>query len=246
MFIEPIEFHLPVVTSTSDYAKELLATYPYVFVSAQHQTKGRGRNGKEWVGDYSANAYCSIGIVHSQDEGIEELSAYMARGALAVMETLRAIHPSMSIRIKYPIDVQAFYNGHWSKIAGILIEHEFRGMCCTSTIVGIGVNVDQEIFPETITQHCTSLRLLGVRSDVDHVISLLRQSFTSWRQREWKTVHDLWVSELDLQTKRIRLTDAEGIWTLRQVLPDGRLILRNDVSRSERTISDGDTLRYED
>jgi len=142
--------------------------------------------------------------------------------------------------------VQAFYNGRWSKIAGILIEHEFRGMCCTSTIVGIGVNVHQEIFPETITQHCTSLRLLGLHADVDRVISLLRQSFTSWRQREWNTVHDLWVSELDLQTKRIRLTDAEGIWTLRQVLPDGRLILRNDVSRSERTISDGDTLRYED
>ena len=246
MFIEPIEFHLPEVTSTNDYAKELLGTYPYVFVSAQHQTKGRGRNGKDWIGDHFANAYCSIGIAHTQNESIEELSAYMARGALAVVDTLRGIHPDIRIRLKYPNDVQAFENGSWSKLAGILVEHEFRGMHCSSTIVGIGINVDQALFPETITQRCTSLRLLGLHSDVDRVIAILKQSFTSWRHRDWKLVHDLWVTELDIHTKLIRLTDADGIWTLRKVLPDGRLILRNDVSRLERTISDGDTLRYED
>jgi biotin-(acetyl-CoA carboxylase) ligase len=53
----PIEFHLPRVTSTNDYARELLRTYPYVLVSAQHQTAGRGRKGRAWIGDHGANIY---------------------------------------------------------------------------------------------------------------------------------------------------------------------------------------------
>lgn len=246
MFIEPIEFHLPVVTSTNDYAKELLVTYPYVFVSAQHQTNGRGRNGKTWEGDHQANAYCSIGISHTREESIEELSAYMARGALTVLDVLGNLHPNLVTRLKYPNDVQVKTEHGWAKLAGVLVEHEFRGQYCHSTIVGIGININQETFPETITQACTSLRLQDLHTNVDEVITLLRQAFSIWRTRTWIEVHDIWVKKLDLESKQIRTVDDDGRWTVQRILPDGRLIIRNDVSLIERTISDGDTLRYTD
>jgi biotin-[acetyl-CoA-carboxylase] ligase BirA-like protein len=244
--IEPIEFHLPVVTSTNDYAKELLSTYPYVFVSAQHQTAGRGRNGRTWVGDMQANAYCSIGILHSHEEPIEELSAYMARGSFAVLETIRELYPSVELRLKYPNDVQARTSQGWAKLAGILVEHEFQGQRCHTSVVGIGVNIDQTDFPETITQPCTSLRLLGVSADIGSVIHSLRRRFSWWRSKPWMEVHEMWVNELDLTSKNIRIWGADGDWKLKHVLPDGRLVLQNDVTHTERTISDGDTLRYQD
>lgn len=244
--IEPIEFHLPVVSSTNDYAKELLSTYPYVFVSAQHQTAGRGRNGRTWVGDMQANAYCSIGILHSHEESIEDLSAYMARGSLAVLETIRKHYPSIELRLKYPNDVQARTPQGWAKLAGVLVEHEFQGQRCTTSVIGIGVNINQMEFPETITQPCTSLRLLGVSADIGAVIQSLRSCFSWWRSKPWMEVHELWVKELDLASKNIRIWGADGDWKLKRVLPDGRLVLQNDVTHTERTISDGDTLRYQD
>jgi len=244
--IEPIEFHLPVVTSTNDYAKELLSTYPYVFVSAQHQTAGRGRNGRTWIGDTQANAYCSIGMRHSQDESIEELSAYMARGSFAVLDTIRAFDSTIELRLKYPNDVQARTENGWSKISGILVEHEFQGQRCITSVIGIGLNVDQTEFPDTITQPCTSLRLLGVYCNVGAVINSLRSRFSIWRSKPWMEIHEHWVNQLDLASKNIRIRGTDGNWKLKAVLPDGRLVLRNDVSHTERTISDGDTLRYED
>ncbi|MCX6141019.1 MAG: biotin--[acetyl-CoA-carboxylase] ligase [Candidatus Kapabacteria bacterium] len=246
MFIEPIEFHLPVVSSTSDYAKELLATYPYVFVSAQHQTHGRGRNGKSWEGDHQANAYCSIGISHSNEESIEELSAYMARGALTVLDVITTLHPDLITRLKYPNDVQVRTTSGWAKLAGVLVEHDFRGQFCNSTVVGIGININQELFPDTITQPCTSLRLQELYTDVDVVITMIRQAFSRWRTRTWVDVHEAWVKSLNLEAKQLQTIDDEGTWTAQRILPDGRLIIRHDVTLIERTISDGDTLRYKD
>lgn len=246
MLIEPIEFHLPVVSSTNDYAKELLATYPYVFVSAQHQTLGRGRNGKSWEGDHLANAYCSIGITHYHEESIEELSAYMARGALSVIDMLKTLHPQLNTRLKYPNDVQVKTAIGWAKLAGVLVEHEFRGALCHSTIVGIGVNVNQESFSETITQPCTSLLLQELPTDVDVVIEMIRQKFSGWKAHAWQEVHEIWKRELDLESKQLQIKDADGTWTMQRILSDGRLILRHDVSLLERTITDGDTLRYQD
>jgi BirA family biotin operon repressor/biotin-[acetyl-CoA-carboxylase] ligase len=168
---KPIEFHLPVVTSTNDYAKELLSTYPYVLVSALHQTAGRGRKSREWIGDYGSNVYMSIATKHSHSLSTEDLSSYMWRGALAVVGALRKASSDVSFRIKYPNDIQANVDGQWSKISGILIEHEFHGSVCVNTVVGIGVNVDQTVFPENIGQLCTSLKCLGVSATSEEILS---------------------------------------------------------------------------
>lgn len=246
MQTEPVEFHLPSVSSTSDYAKELLGTNSYVFVSAQHQTAGRGRNGRTWIGDAYANAYCSFGIRHQSRLTIEDLSAYMARGALSVLDVLKAIAPNCCFRLKYPNDVQAHTQNGWSKIAGVLVEHEFQGQSCTTTVVGIGLNVGQKQFPENINQLGTSLTLLGLSSDVDTVLLLLRDAFQRWRAKSWTEVHNVWVDTLAMSNRRLRLADAEGWWLVLRVLTDGRLVVQEEVSHIERTISDGDTLRYKD
>jgi biotin-[acetyl-CoA-carboxylase] ligase BirA-like protein len=246
MTIEPIEFHLPEVSSTNDYAKELLGTYPYVLVSARVQTRGRGRKGRVWEGAMDANVYCSIGIRHGAEIGPEDAAAFMARGALAVLHVLRRLLPNTPCRLKYPNDVHVRTPTGWAKIAGILVEHEYIGMRCHTTVVGIGVNVAQETFPDTITQPCTSLRLLGVHADVSDVINDVKHAFTGQRQLPWQMVHDAWSAELRSVASSIRLEGEGGTWTIARILNDGRLILRHEVSQTERTVSDGDTLRYED
>lgn len=244
--LRPIEFHLPTVSSTNDYAKELLSSYPYVLVTAQHQTAGRGRKGKEWHGDYGANVYMSVGIKHTANVTIDELSAYMARGALSVLHVLKKHSSGVKFRLKYPNDVQALTGNGWSKIAGVLIEHEFQGSTCTSTVIGMGINVEQTVFPDTIIQSCTSLRLLDVGVAVSSLLSDLRDEIGASLTRPWFDVHAQWVHELDLADKELRLLDVEGTWKLHRIASDGRLIVRNVVTQMERTVTDGDTVRYQD
>ncbi|MCO6466194.1 MAG: biotin--[acetyl-CoA-carboxylase] ligase [Bradyrhizobiaceae bacterium] len=242
----PIEFHLPTVSSTNDYAKELLVTYPYVFVSAMHQTAGRGRKGRSWSGDYGLNAYCSLGIRHTVQLSYEDLSSYMARGALAAIDALRSITDRIQFRLKYPNDVHALTPDGWKKICGVLVEHEFQGDRCMTSVIGIGVNVQQERFPETISTIGTSLYQLGVHANVLVVLECLKSNITVQRMRPWHEVYEEWIRELDLQHKQLSIAGEEGIWKVLEVLPDGRLVATNERTTKERIITDGDTIRYLD
>jgi len=240
-----VEFHLPRVTSTNDYARELLTTYNAVLVTAQHQTAGRGRNGKTWVGDHGANIYASFGIKHQHPFIPEELASFMGRGALSVYDALRAIAPGLSFRLKYPNDVLVFDGDGWCKVSGILVEHEFQGSTCVSTVVGIGVNVEQDVFPDTIAQRCTSLRRLDISVAIEYLLAQIRDRFVQYLTAPWQEVHERWVEALQLETVRLTVVDEDAPHTPLRVMGDGRLIVRNDHTQQERIITDGDTLRYQ-
>ncbi len=244
--LPPTEFHLPIVSSTNDYARELLPTYPYVFVSAQHQTAGRGRKGRVWEGGYGQNVYCSLGMQHSTMLQVEELSAFMARGALAILHSLRKLAPRILFRLKYPNDIQANVEGEWRKIAGVLVEHEFQADRCITTVIGMGINVSQQTFPDTITAACTSLQLLGIGVEVSVVLDHLREQIADLRSKDWQQVHAEWILELDIVGKEVELAGEEGAWMIVRVLSDGRLVARKQQFSTERIISDGDTVRYHD
>ena len=241
-----MEFHFPSVTSTNDYARELLDKFPYVFVSALHQTAGRGRKGRAWEGDFGSNVYCSLGMQHRGMVVVEELAAYMARGALSALHVLRQFAPSVQFRMKYPNDIQALTTQGWAKIAGVLIEHGFHGEKPTHTIVGVGINVEQTTFPDTISQSVTSLKLLGLAISARDVLTVLQHHLVQYRVVDWPSIHDQWVHELNIVGKTITLADDPGTYLVKRILHDGRLVAQNIVSQMERTVTDGDTVRYQD
>jgi len=241
-----IELHLPDVTSTNDYAKELLRTHPAVFVTALHQTAGRGRNGKDWLGDYGLNAYCSVGLAHGGPVSVDEAASYMGRGALSVINALRAVAPSQTFRLKYPNDVQGWTGGQWAKIAGTLVEHEYMGDRCTSTVIGMGVNIGQKTFPENIAQPSTSLFLLGSDISLGTFMDILKGAIERYLEIPWRNVHDEWCGELDLEGMEVRVVGAEGRWKVRQVLADGRLEVQHTHTHTTRVLTDGDSIRYDD
>ena len=239
-----VEFHLHRVTSTNDYARALLEMHQAVLVTAQHQTAGRGRNGKSWVGDHGANIYASFGMKHDQILTSEELATFMATGALSVYDTLCEVAPDQQVRLKYPNDVLVLTDQGWSKISGVLVEHEFHGSRCVSTVVGIGVNVEQDEFPDTIAQRCTSLRRLGVSVSIEYLLAGIRDRFVQYAMAPWQEVQERWVQALNLDSVRMSLMDDADPYTPIKVLADGRLIVKNDHTLQERIVTDGDTIRY--
>lgn len=121
-------------------------------VSAERQTNGRGQRGNRWKSNDGENLLFSIVLKFSDNtsrgifhELMPPLSAYdqfvlNEAAALAVVDFLAA--HGISADIKWPNDI--YVNGR--KICGILIENSLRGNNVSSSIVGIGINVNQTEF----------------------------------------------------------------------------------------------------
>ena len=128
--------------STSKYLRELMEksnVEPPMMVYTGYQTHGRGQRGKVWESEADKNILCSMLAPKPTHEHF--LASVTFAASLSIADLVFAMG-AKNIRIKWPNDV---YVNH-KKIAGILIENVFRGQELRSTIVGIGVNVNQKSF----------------------------------------------------------------------------------------------------
>lgn len=102
-------------------------------VTAEVQTAGRGRRGREWLSPFGRNLAVSIGLAIDRSPG--ELGALSLVVGLAVREALLA-YGLKQIDLKWPNDV--LMQGR--KLAGILIELA-QPTRPAQVVIGIGVNV---------------------------------------------------------------------------------------------------------
>lgn len=243
-------FHFNTLGSTNDTAKELLhrGDTPDCFaVTADEQTNGRGRNGKIWETQARDNVLCSIALRHRAEVSLESLVAYQAIGCLAAQAALREVcrlqAPTLSFALKYPNDI---YTGapllpQPKKICGVLVEHDFIGSLCTSSIIGIGINVRQKHFSPELERTATSLLRLGIHVQVrDGIAALLRYIEFGLRQNS-TAIMTAWQEELALEGKIVWLHDSSERWRIVSMLPDGRLQAMGLSTGSERVIDNGDS-----
>lgn len=238
--------HVDVVESTNDVARELLKDFSSVVVTAHHQTKGRGRSGRVWEDEFGKSVLISFGIRHQLHRSSEDLAADMARGTLAVMNVIGDHLPMGTYRCKYPNDVHVRERNTWCKLAGTLVEHEFVGSHCTSTVIGIGINVLQQTFPDTITQPCTSLSRLGISTQPNLVVDALITTMQQLLAMPAATVFRLWSSAIGIGRTHISLVDEGGEWRAAGLESDGRMRIINTFDETTRIIDDGDRIRYID
>lgn len=238
-------YHFEEVTSTNDVAKELLETESFVVVTADFQSKGRGRNNHSWVGISKANLYYSIGRSYDSPPDDDDIVALQIIGSLAVINTLSKLTFENIYRMKYPNDVLVKYINGYGKIAGILVEHTFSGSSCTKSVLGIGINVAQEDFPELIANNPVSLKMLGF----DITSELLREELTrellSLLAEPTSKIFSLWKQQLDILGKEVAVLGKTGRYTAENILEDGRLVLFNHDTNDTIIIDNGDSVRYE-
>ncbi len=129
------------VDSTNNYAKQLIADKAGegTVVLAQYQNKGKGQPGNFWESEANKNLLFSL-ILYPDflDAGKQFYISKIV--SLALVEVLRK--ETKDVHIKWPNDI---YVGN-KKIAGMLIENTIKGSSLESTIIGIGLNLNQEKF----------------------------------------------------------------------------------------------------
>ena len=150
---------LDTVVSTNSFLKDLsvsAALENFTVVVTQKQTKGRGQQKNEWLSEPYKNLTFSV-FISLKDVKIIHKKYLNFAISLAIYRVLFDKNiPKISI--KWPNDLMAANK----KICGILIENTFFGDQIKSTIIGIGLNVNQEKFPASL-RNVTSLKLATLK-----------------------------------------------------------------------------------
>lgn len=136
---------LSTIDSTSNYAANLLKTTNVVngtTILTKRQENGRGQLGTTWHTAPGKNLILSTIIFPMLKN---ERAFYLNIAvSLAVNRTLKEL--GIESKVKWPNDI--YVDGN--KIAGILIENQIQGKQIHSSIIGLGLNVNQLIFPPEI------------------------------------------------------------------------------------------------
>lgn len=152
--------HLKEIGSTNDYATELVAkTNPKAgtAISTAFQTKGKGQYGRKWTSVPDENIAVSIILRHIQLKPMQQAYLNMAM-AIGVCDLISEA-TSMNAKIKWPNDIYLDNK----KVCGLLIHNTLAGQVIKTSIIGIGINVNQQEFDSDIP-NASSLSLITGRS----------------------------------------------------------------------------------
>ena len=160
------EVYLESVDSTNSYLKRIIKENELLSgmsVMAKAQTSGRGRLGRSWLSSEGDTLCMSIAVKSPYFEGFTLLAA------LAVYDALLPFCHGRNLQIKWPNDIIC----EGKKLCGILCERVGE-----YTVIGIGININDESFATEIACKATSIYLLsGEKHDVKEVFRAVNKAF---------------------------------------------------------------------
>ncbi len=150
-------------------------------ITADEQSLGRGRLGRDWHSPARAGLYFSL-VLRPPVSAAQAMSITLACGLGVARGIGRACGQAADIR--WPNDV--LLGG--KKCCGILVDLAANGDRARYVIVGVGVNVNQETFPPELSDIATSLsRETGVEwaRDVvlESILAELEKSYDMFLER---------------------------------------------------------------
>jgi len=224
--IIPIE----TVASTNRYLKESARNRVLeegTVIAARNQTEGKGQRGNAWESEAGKNITCSM-LLYPSFLPAQSCFLLSEAVALGVKETLDVYVSGISL--KWPNDVYHLDR----KIAGILIENEFTGNRYHSSVVGIGVNINQERFLSNAPNPISLKQITGRDHDTEALLKELARNilrrYEQLKAGDTKSLTGMYQDALYRKTGFHRFEDDEGIFIARidRVSDDGFLHLVTD------------------
>ena len=191
-----------------------------LWLRAERQISGRGRQGRAWASPIGNLSASTIVRLRSSDPAAATLALV---AAVAVEEAVGVYLPrGTGAKLKWPNDL--LVDG--AKICGILLER-----AGDAVVIGIGVNLAHH--PDGLDRPTTSLAALGVTPDAAGFAETLAEGFARWLAR-WRgeglaPVRQRWLERAHPVGTALTaaLPDGSAVQGLFQGLDaDGALILR--------------------
>ncbi len=170
--------HLNEVDSTNNYARGILKdkVEEGSVVLAYSQNQGRGHLQNTWESEPGMNLTFSI-ILYPEFLDPARQFALSQMASLGIHDFI--IGKTDSASIKWPNDI---YIGN-KKIGGILIENSILGSRFSSSVVGIGLNINQSEFSEWIPNPVSLKLVKGVDFNLEECLLMLCSTISEWYEK---------------------------------------------------------------
>ena len=225
------------VDSTQTEARRLAETGAPegTVVRAEHQTRGRGRLGHDWVDERGSALLVSIVLRPAVE--VSRLPQLSLVAGVGVAEAL-AEASGLPVAVAWPNDLLI----RGLKVAGILAESfPGTGAAGAAVILGIGINVNQTRFAGDLTGRATSLALeAGHPFDRARLLAAVLERLETWYRR-WAgegfgPVREAWRRGSATLGRQVTVGDGiEGI--AEDLAEDGALLLRTETGALVRRVA---------
>lgn len=231
--MERTEWHiveLPEAASTNTYLDKWDSETPQqqgCVVITHRQWAGRGQRGNSWEAEPGKNLTFSY-LLRPDGVAPQEQFVLSQAVALAIVDVLSQYADGFSV--KWPNDI--YYRD--SKIAGILIEHNLAGMSISRTIVGIGLNINQQAFISDAPNPISLSQITGETYNLEIILSQILDATTQRYNMcvdSRKHLQDDYAATLYRREGYYTYRDAQGEFSaaIDAVMPDGHLLLRDSA-----------------
>lgn len=232
LFLGKEVIYMPSCHSTNDIAQELVRKYDKsegTIVITDEQTKGRGQRGNNWDTEAGKNLTFSLILKPRFLNATKQFYLNMAV-SLAIAESVETQLKSDQIQIKWPNDL--LINKH--KVCGILIENSLAGSVIGSSVVGVGLNVNQENFA---LPFATSLRQVSgeqyeLTAYLEKLVLLLEKYYLILKAGDFTSLKEQYFARLYGYKSAIKLKcEYEFVGQIIDLDEYGRLVVEEKDSR---------------
>lgn len=228
------------VDSTNNEAKrqaECGACSGTIIIS-EKQTAGKGRRGRNWTSPKDCSVFMTVLLKPDMPPSRASMLTLVA--AMAVRHAVYEVS-GVEAMIKWPNDLVC----DGKKICGILTEMSAEMDYINYVIIGIGINVNMEEFPEEIADKASSLSLCcGKRLDRNRIIASFCNAFERVYARfmpdcDMKNLMEEYNAVLVNLGKPVRVMDMENVCEgiSEGINEKGELLVRKADGTVERILS---------
>lgn len=186
---------LDAIDSTNSFLKELAQNSTleeYTVVVTKNQTSGRGQMNNSWHSEPNKNLTFSI-FTRFKSLPIQHQPYLNFAISLAIFHVLKSMSVP-NLAIKWPNDIMS---GN-QKICGTLVETTFANQRIKNTIIGIGLNVNQEEFPSNISNVSSLKNILHEEFDLEKImVQLIEEIQSKIRDIELHKFEEIYKSYLN-------------------------------------------------
>lgn len=205
--------------STNSFLKDMVENSlvdNFTVIVANNQVSGRGQMQTKWVSEIGKNLTFSV-FCSFKDLAISHQKYLNYAVSVSVFEAVET-YKIPKLAIKWPNDILS----DKQKICGILIENSLKGAYINSSIIGIGLNVNQESFPKEIPNASSIKNILKKEIDLEEVLSLflskLEANIKLLNEKKYTELEEKYLSNLYKRNIPSMFKTAENVLFMGKII----------------------------
>lgn len=196
-------------------------------VSTKKQLEGKGQTGNIWLSEDNKNILESLYLKPTflPTEYMFSISKVVSIGIIEAFNKIKE-----GFCIKWPNDI--YYND--KKIGGILVENQLMGNNISQSIIGIGLNINQREFNESLPNPISLLNICNSTFNLDMINEQVMHCIFKWynalSEGDLHTIDRIYHRYLYRKNGYHTFKDEKGNFSakIKKVASDGKLMLLTD------------------